>query len=159
MAKEADSLPNIDVSFLTNGSNTKVKTKPASEVQYSRKHSDNLNINGPVVKKKAAVYTSTKVAAPNNFEEILMVLGSKRTDQFFKLKSLADENGMIPHSTKEIGAFLGLKKQATSNLCDCLLEAGLITIYREYDSKKMIPRLFRLASEDQKASKTAKIES
>jgi len=157
MAKEADSLPNIDVSFLTNGANTKVKTKPASEVQYSRKHSDNKN--NTVVKKKTTVFTSTKVAAPNNFEEIITVLGSKRTDQFFKLKSLADEYGIIPHSTKEIGTFLGLKKQATANLCDCLLEAGLITIHREYDSKNMIPRLFRLASADEKASKTAKTES
>lgn len=151
MAKEADSLPKIDVGFLTNNVKTKVKTKPSSEVQYSRKHSDNIDIKTRINNKATPI--PSKIAVSDDLENIIRILGSKRTDQFFKLKSLADEEGIIQYSTKEIGTFLGIKKQATSNLCECLLKAGLINIYRDYDSKSMVPRLYKLVSKSTKGTK------
>lgn len=139
MAKEADKLPKIPITFVNNSGNDKIKTKPASQVQYSRKEQ---NFKSKPV-EKPSIGKGIKLEE-NMLSKIVALLGGKRAEQFIRFKSLADQEGVINLSTKEIGEKLGIKKQATSNLCNSLLLAGLISIHKEFNSKTSSPRIFKV---------------
>lgn len=139
MAKEADKLPKIPITFVNAAGNGQLKTKPASQVQYSRKEK---NFKSKKVEKEP-IGEGVKLEE-SLFSKIVSLVGGKRAEQFIHLKSLADSSGIINLSTKEIGQKLGIKKQATSNLCTSLLDAGLISIHREFNSKTCTPRLYKI---------------
>ena len=139
MAKEADKLPKIPITFVNASGNGQAKTKPASQVKYSRKEQ---SFKSKKVEKEP-IGEGVKLEE-NMLSKIVTLIGGKRAEQYIRLKALADSHGIINFSTKEIGEKLGLKKQATSNLCSCLLSAGLILIHKEFNSKTCSPRVFKI---------------